>query len=107
MGLVTLHPESEYIQRIAPFLEKKYRLGTDDWMQWLPAAAARQLVSGMAEYLREAVNPSLHSGFNRRALMQHVLCVYAATLLEPEYAKLFQGMSEEKLDEIPRSFSFN
>src|SRR5690606_30122511 len=106
MGLVTLHPESEYMQRIASFLKKKYRLGTDDWMKWLPAAAARQLVSGLAEYLREAIDESIHPGFNRQALMQHVLCVYAAALLEPEYAKLFKGLSEEKLDEILQSFSF-
>jgi hypothetical protein len=106
MGLVTLNPESEYMQRIASFLEKKYLLGTDDWMQWLPAAAARQMVSGVAEYLREVIDPTIHSGFNRRALMQHVLCVYAATLLEPEYAKVFKGLPEEKLDEILQSFSF-
>lgn len=49
----------------------------------------------------------IHPGYNRKALSQAVLCVYAASLLEPEYAKTFKGLSEKKLDEILQSFSFN
>jgi len=32
MGLVTLDPESEYMQRIAPIIKLKHALNTDDWM---------------------------------------------------------------------------
>jgi len=106
MGLVTLDPESEYMQRLSSFLEKKYRLGTGDWMHWIPAATARQLVAGAASYLREVIDESIHPGCNNKALSQAVLCVYAASLLEPEYAKTFKGLPEEKLDEILQSFSF-
>jgi len=105
MGLVTLHPESEYMQRLSSFLEKKYRLGTDDWMHWLPAATARQQVAAMSAYLQETIDPSINPAFNKTALSQTVLCIYAATLLEPEYAKQFQGLPEEKLDDILQSFA--
>lgn len=106
MGLVTLNPESEYMQRLAGFLEKKYKLGTDDWMHWLPALTARQQVAAMSAYMQETIDPSINTRHNKAALSQAVLCTYAAALLEPEYAKLFTGLSESQLDDILRSFSF-
>jgi hypothetical protein len=44
---------------------------------------------------------------NNTSLAQVALTQYAAGLLEPVYAKCFQGLSEEKIDSIMQSFAFS
>ena len=107
MGLVTLDPESEYMQRIASIIKMKHELNTDDWMIWLPGHKARQLAGELASHLEEAIgDPGINHSYNVAGISQSILTVYAGALIQPAYAKLFQGLSEEAIDKTMQSFAF-
>ncbi|WP_205728135.1 glycoside hydrolase family 5 protein [Geobacillus sp. PK12] len=107
MGLVTLDPESEYMQRIAPIIKLKHALNTDDWMVWLPGFKARKAVEELAAHLEEVIgDPDIVHSHNVACLSQAILTVYTGALIQPAYAKLFKGLSEEKIDDIMQSFAF-
>ncbi len=107
MGLVTLDPESEYLERISSIIKMKHALNTDDWMIWLPGFKARGAVEGLAAHLEEVIgDPDIAHSYNIACLSQSVLTVYAGALIQPAYAKLFKDLSEEKIDSIMQSFSF-
>jgi hypothetical protein len=107
MGLVTLDPESEYLERIASITKMKLALNTDDWMIWLPGHQARKYVEDMASHLEEVIgDPNMSHSFNIACLSQSVLTIYAGALIQPTYAKLFKDLSEEQIDRIMQSFSF-
>ena len=42
---------------------------------------------------------------NARCVNQTLLCFYTGTLMQPLYASLFKGLSENELDHILSSFS--
>jgi endoglucanase len=42
---------------------------------------------------------------NVRCMSQTLLCFYTGTLMQPLYARLFKGLSENELDHILASFS--
>ncbi|WP_205672268.1 glycoside hydrolase family 5 protein [Ammoniphilus sp. YIM 78166] len=107
MGLVTLNPESEYLERISSIIKMKHALNTDDWMIWLPGFKARGAVEDLASHLEEVIgDPDIAHSYNIACLSQSVLTVYAGALIQPAYAKLFKDLSEEKIDSIMQSFSF-
>ncbi|MCM2534893.1 hypothetical protein NDK43_24300 [Neobacillus pocheonensis] len=106
MGLVTLDPESEYMQKLSSIFKMKQALNTDDWMIWLPGFKARQQVEELASHLEEVVNPEMSHGYNLAALSQAILTVYAGAVIQPEYAKIFKDLSEEEIDLIMQSFAF-
>jgi len=106
MGLVTLDPESEYMQKLSSIFKMKHALNTDDWMIWLPGFKARQSVEELANHLEEVVNPEMSHAYNLSSLSQVILTVYAGALIQPEYAKIFKELSEEEIDLIMQSFSF-
>jgi endoglucanase len=47
----------------------------------------------------------LDSRLNARCVKQTFLCFYTGTLMQPLYAGLFKGLSENELDNILSSFS--
>jgi endoglucanase len=106
MGLVTLNPESEYMQRISPILKMKHALNTDDWMIWLPGYKARGAVEELASHFEEVIgDQDIVHGHNIASLSQSILTVYAGALIQPSYAKIFKDLSEEEIDRIMQSFS--
>ena len=106
MGMLTLSPSSPYMERIADLLKKKRALGTDDWMSWLPPTPIKDDVSSLADTIfHEVADPGLDQQYNIRCLKQSVLCYYTGTLMQPLYAGLFKGLSENELDHVLSSFS--
>ena len=106
MGMLTLDPASPYMQRIADLLRKKAALGTDDWMSWLPPPPIKDATAQLAGQILQAVDdPQLDARLNTRCLRQTILCFYTGTLMQPLYASLFKGLSENELDTVLASFS--
>lgn len=106
MGMLTLDPESPYMERIKDLLRKKRALGTDDWMRWLPATPLKDATAHLANQVFEAVaDPQLDQRLNVRCFSQTLLCFYTGTLMQPLYASLFKGLSETELDHVLSSFS--
>ena len=108
MGMLTLDPASPYMQRISDLLRKKAALGTDDWMSWLPPTPVKNATAHLADHILQVVDDSnLNPGFNARCVKQTLLCFYTGTLMQPMYASLFKGLSENEIDTILSSFSAN
>src|SRR3984957_14022540 len=106
MGMLTLNPESPYMERIKEILRKKRGLGTDDLMRWLPATPVKDSTAQLAEQIRQVVNdPEINPLLNAKSVSQALLCFYAGTLMQPMFASLFKGLSETELDHILSSFS--
>jgi Endoglucanase len=106
MGMLTLDPASPYMERIKDLLSKKKALGTDDWMSWLPPTPVKDATGQLAQQILQTVgDPQLDARLNVRCLTQTVLCFYTGTLMQPLYASLFKGLSENELDHILSSFS--
>jgi len=106
MGMLTLDHASPYMERISDLLRKKAALGTDDWMSWLPPTPIKDAAAQLADQIRQVVgDPQLDSRLNVRCVKQTLLCFYTGTLMQPLYASLFKGMSENELDLMLSSFS--
>jgi len=106
MGMLTLNPQSPYMERIKDLLGKKKALGTDDWMRWLPPTPVKDSTAQLAEQIRQVVDdPQIDPALNAKSIRQTLLCFYAGTLMQPMYAGLFKGLSESELDHILSSFS--
>jgi len=104
LGVVSVSPDSRWIQRIQPFLEKKARLGVDAATQ---DTHIRQIMQPLEETLaREFLNYNpfpFGANWMIRRLVRYILL--AEPLLE-EYAALFKGMSKSEIDEMMQSFQF-
>ena len=60
----------------------------------------------IAEQIRQVVDdPQIDPALNAKSIRQTLLCFYAGTLMQPMYAGLFKGLSENELDHILSSFS--
>jgi aryl-phospho-beta-D-glucosidase BglC (GH1 family) len=106
MGMLTLDPASPYMERVSDLLRKKAALGTDDWMSWLPPTPVKDAAAQLADQIRQVIgDPQLNSRLNTRCVRQTLLCFYTGTLMQPLYASLFKGLSENELDLILSSFS--
>jgi aryl-phospho-beta-D-glucosidase BglC (GH1 family) len=106
MGMLTLDPASPYMERIKDLLKKKAALGSDDWMSWLPPTPIKDATAQLADQILQAVgDPQLDPRLNARCVKQTLLCFYTGTLMQPLYASLFKGLSENELDALLSSFS--
>jgi Endoglucanase len=106
MGWATLDPRSDYMELVARSLEAKRLLDTDQWMGWLPETPAKKAAKKLADTVRSAAgDDEIDAGMNYFLLKQAALCDYAGGLLQRSYAKLFKGLSEDRLEEIASSFS--
>jgi endoglucanase len=106
MGMLTLDRASPYMERINDLLRKKAALGTDDWMSWLPPTPVKDATAQLADQILQVVGDSqLDARFNIRCARQTLLCFYTGTLMQPLYASLFKGLSENELDQMLSSFS--
>jgi endoglucanase len=106
MGMLTLDPASAYMERVRDLLKKKAALGTDDWMSWLPPTPVKDATAQLADQILQVVgDPQLDARLNARCVKQTLLCFYTGTLMQPLYASLFKGLSENELDVILSSFS--
>ncbi len=94
------------MQLIAPVPEAKRQLDTDFWMGWLPSTPAKELVRNLSQLTEEVLaDPDIEPQANYRYLTQAALEGYVGGLMQPIYAKRFQGMSEEEIDRVLQSFA--
>lgn len=106
MGLVTLDPESEYLQRVGHFIRKKLALGVDDWMQWLPPTPVKQAAAQLADRVYEVIDDDgIDRRYSQACFSQAALCLFTGALLQRSYAKLFQDLTETGIDRVLSSFS--
>ena len=106
MGLLTLDPASEYMQRIGGLIKKKELLGTDDWMSWMPRTPVKEAAAGLADQIYDLIgDDSINKAYNRACLSQAVLSFYAGALMQRTYANMFKGLSENEINDVLASFS--
>ena len=97
------------MQVLAPVLKAKQKLGVDTWLSaGLPGTEVGETIDELASQIeQELADPTLDAAANRRFLSQTALGGYTANLMQPRYARRFQGMSETELDQVAQSFAFN
>ncbi len=106
MGLVTLDPESEYMQLVSRELESKALLDADQWMNWLPDTPAKALVRKLADYTVSAIGDDELEPEAVYTYMRHrTLSGFVGSLMQPSYARLFKGMTEERISRVMESFA--
>jgi endoglucanase len=107
MGWVMLNPQSDYMQLVKHELEAKKLLDTDQWMSWLPETPAKDMIHNLADYARETIgDEDIEADAAYTYLKQRALSGFVGSLMQFSYAKLFKGMTEEKIDQIMSSFAF-
>ena len=108
MGWVTLDPDSEYMRLIGPVQKMKQSLGAENFTARFASSRSRELVRSLAAEMENVIgDPSISRQGNVNCLSEAALACYAAGMLEPVYASLFRGMSEEKIDSVMQSFDFS
>ena len=108
MGWVQLAPNALYLRTIKHILDAKRDLSTDFWMSWIPPTIAKAKVFELADIIEEAIDETkIDSDANRTFLSQATLSGYAAGLMQPFYARCFEGMSQAQLDEVLKSFTLD
>ncbi|KAG9004711.1 hypothetical protein FRB94_002553 [Tulasnella sp. JGI-2019a] len=107
-GMVYASPDTPYIKRLKPFLQKKKRLAADSWGADLSTVAhitkpienwLTQEVPGILHRYPPTWKPNKHVG----RLIRNILL---SEELYPEYAAYFEGLSFEELDQMAASFKF-
>jgi endoglucanase len=108
MGFLQVDPNSAYMQIMASVLDAKRALGVDNWLNpGMPGTTVGRTVQELAGLIEKAIgDPELSTAMNERYLAQTALGMYAASLMQPRYARRFQGMSENELDRVLQSFAF-
>jgi endoglucanase len=106
MGWVTVDPESDYARTVRPVLDAKTELRADFWSWWLPPTKTDRIIDSLSEHIMEVLNdPDLDRESVTKYLRQSALYEYVGHLMQSGAAKVFKGMSEEKLDDLLSSFS--
>jgi aryl-phospho-beta-D-glucosidase BglC (GH1 family) len=104
-GVVYAASNSPYVKRLEGFLAKKSGVGADTW------GNAGQGVAGLITPIEERLTRELGQGTGDLWLVRDLAkrlirgILFSEALL-PEYAALFRGMSDDEIDEMMRSFSF-
>ncbi|MBW9119731.1 cellulase family glycosylhydrolase [Microbacterium trichothecenolyticum] len=104
-GVVTVDPESPYLRRLAPFLEKKARLGVDSWGS--TDAGVRGILDPI-ERLFEDEFPDFqpYPWGARRWIHGHVRHVMLAEAMVDEFARAFTGVGPDEAESLADAFSF-
>jgi hypothetical protein len=107
-GLVRVSPNSPYRRRFDPFIAKKNRLAADQWgSDRLGGDGVRevsQAVQDLAAREFPNFNPYPWGRFDWVATLLNNL-LFAQPLAQ-EYAELLKGLSDDELDALADSFSF-
>ena len=104
-GVVTVDPESDYLRRIAPVLEKKARLGVDSWGS--TDSGIRGILEPI-ERLFEAEFPDFqpYPWGARRWIHGHVRHVMLAEAMVDEFARAFEGVGPDEAERLADAFAF-
>lgn len=106
MGWVSLDPESEYMQLVAPVQAMKKNLGAENFVAaygW--RSRGRELSRNLADYIvDEAGIQSWRKEANAFVMNYAVLTGFAAASLQPAYALRFKGMNEDEIERVASAF---
>ncbi|RPI92410.1 MAG: glycoside hydrolase family 5 protein [Chloroflexi bacterium] len=107
MGWVQPAPDAPYVQAIRHILDAKRELATDFWMGWIAPTPVKEKVFELADMIEKTLeDETVDTKSNRNYLSQAALSGYTAGLMQPLYARSFEGMSQTRLDQVLQSFAF-
>jgi len=108
MGWVTLDPNSEYMQRIAPVQRMKNLLGAENFTAWRSECPGKEVTRKFTEYMMSILTEAKNYTFGtfRKTMDFALLTGFAAGVLQPEYAAVFEDCSEEDIIRLMKSFAF-
>jgi endoglucanase len=102
-GVVYASPDSPWMERIRPILEKKARLGVDAWGG--TDAEIRHVMEPLEQLFEEQYPDYDPFPFGaQREIELLVRNILLAEPMLPEYGERFRGMSETDIEEMMRSF---
>ena len=105
-GVVTTDPDSAYMRRIAPVLEKKARLGVDSWGG--TDAGVRHLIEPIEQlFENEFPDFSPYPWGARRWIAGHIRHVMLAEAMVDDFARAFDGVSPAEAESLADAFSFS
>ena len=105
-GLVYADPDSAYMKRIAPVLEKKARLGVDAWGS--TDAGLREILEPIEQlFAREFPAFEPYPWGARRWIHGHVRHVMLAEAMVDDYAGAFAGVTPDHARDLPDAFAFS
>lgn len=104
-GVVYAAPDSPWVERIRPIMEKKARLGVDAWGG--TDAEIRHVMQPIERLFEEEYPGYQPFPFGiEREIQLLIRNILLAEPLLPEYAELFRGIEEVGIDELMGSFRF-
>ncbi len=105
-GVARVAPESPYLRRIAPVLEKKARLGVDSWGS--TDAGVRELIAPFEElFRREFPGFAPYPWGADRWIAGHIRHVMLAEAMVDDYADAFRGVGPDGAEALADAFSFS
>jgi Cellulase (glycosyl hydrolase family 5) len=108
-GMVYASPDSKYMKTIAAFQKRKRELQLDAWGK-RPAEEIEAIMKPLVDWI-DGVAPESRNQYptpwaTERQISRLVLQIWVAGCVQDEFAKLFEGMSMDELDECVRAFAF-
>jgi hypothetical protein len=104
-GLVTVVPGSPYLERFAGFIAKKNRLAADQW--GTDGEGPREVSQPVQELIaREAPGFEPYPWGRFDWVRTLLLNITVAQALAPEYARGFDGQTDDELVALAESFAF-
>lgn len=105
-GVVSADPGSDYMTRIAPFLEKKARLGVDSW------GSTDEGVRGILQPIEDLFQTEFpdfqpYPWGARRWIHGHVRHVMLAEAMVGEFARSFEGVTPDEAEHLADAFAFD
>jgi aryl-phospho-beta-D-glucosidase BglC (GH1 family) len=105
-GLVHADPDSAYLRRIAPVLEKKARLGVDSWGS--TDAGVRHVLEPIEELFRtEFPDFQPYPWGARRWIHGHIRHVMLAEAMVDDFARAFDGVQPDEAERLADAFAFS
>lgn len=109
MGLVTLNPESEYMRYVAPVQRMKGLLAAENFTAWRSDCPGKKVTKEFTKYIMSLLTKADQYTFGtfQKCMNYALLTSFAAGVLQPEYAALFEHCSAEDISRIMESFTLN
>ncbi|MDQ3810351.1 MAG: glycoside hydrolase family 5 protein [Chloroflexota bacterium] len=104
-GVVYAAPDSAWMERVRPIVEKKRRLGADSW--GTTDAGVREVIGPIEDlFAREFPNYNPFPFGTRRHVAQLVRHILLSEPLLQEWAERFRGVTADDIDRLMQSFLF-
>jgi endoglucanase len=104
-GVVYAAPDSTWVERVRPIIDKKNRLGTDAW--GTTDAGVRHITAPIEELIRQEFPTYQPFPFGvERQVAQLVRHILLSEPLVDEFAERFRGVTADDIDTLMQSFQF-